>query len=81
LKLGRGRWQDFNPEAAAQFIEDVWKKGRLLAGPAGNGIFYQDDPIGNNVSFDPAGTDFTPFARASIAYMRSFKTTRPSRRL
>ena len=78
LNRGRGRWQDFNPEAAAQFVQDVWEKGRL-AGAGGNGIFYADDPIGSNVSFtDPAGTDFTPFARASIAYLRSYRPPRLS---
>jgi hypothetical protein len=75
---GHGRWQDFNPEAAAAFVEEVWERGRF--GQAmGDGVFYIDDPIGTNVSFtDPAGTDFTPFARVSIAYMRGFTATRAS---
>jgi hypothetical protein len=77
LQHGRDRWQDFNAEAEAAFVEDVWENGRL-AGAMGNGVFYTDDPIGNDASFTHAGNDFTPFARASIAYIRGYKPPRLS---
>jgi len=50
LKRGKIIWQDFNKEAAAQFIEDVWKegasciysnKGDKTITEAGNGKFFQ----------------------------------------
>jgi len=76
---GHGRWQDFNVEAEAAFVEEVWQSGSR-AGVVGNGVFYTDDPIRTDVSFtDTARIDFTQFARESIAYIRSFTTFRPSR--
>ena len=76
---GHGRWQDFNVEAEGAFIEEVWQTGRR-DGAVGNGSFYTDDPIGNDVYFaDAGGVDFTEFARLSIAYLRAFSTYRPSR--
>jgi|tagenome__1003787_1003787.scaffolds.fasta_scaffold20976628_2 hypothetical protein len=71
LALGRLRWQDFNREAAAQFLQEVWERGRLRGpGGGGNGVFYKDDPVGGDVEFaDPSGDD-TSLAIESIAYVR-----------
>lgn len=64
-------WQDFNREAQAQFIQDVWRYGGR-GGDTDNGLFYNDDPIGTDVTFMDGTTDHTQFAKDSIAYMRGF---------
>lgn len=69
---GRFRWQDFNKEAQAAFLEDVFRAGRRVP-PAGTlGEFYDDAPIGPNVEFRPGGSDNTGLARESVEYVRSF---------
>lgn len=78
-ELGRGktRWQDFDREAEAAFIEDVWQRGsRSKSALSGPGVFYTDDPIGNDVLFEDSGTDFTQFAKDSIACMRGYLAIR-----
>jgi hypothetical protein len=78
-ELGRGnlRWQDFNKEAQAQFLQDVWASGTLIGGPTTPGVFYKDDPIGTDVRFLLGGNN-TLLALASIAYVRSFWALRLS---
>ena len=79
-EMGRGktRWQDFDREAEAAFIEDVWQSGSRGKKPVltGDGVFYTDDPIGSDVNFTDSGTDRTQFAKDSIAYMRGFLAIR-----
>lgn len=72
IARGNTRWQDFNAEAEAQFIQDVFRVGRRtdVATP-GPGHFYDDDPVGASVEFDFNGTDRTAFAAESVAYVRS----------
>ena len=50
VKRGKTDWQDFNKEAAAQFIEEIWnegaaciysKKGDRTINEEGNGIFFR----------------------------------------
>jgi hypothetical protein len=62
-------WKDFNKEAQAAFIDEVFKTGTGAAA-TGPGAFYEDDPIGPAAHFELAGKDLTPFARLSIAYVR-----------
>jgi hypothetical protein len=72
-ELGRGnlRWQDFNKEAQASLLEEIFDTGTRDSS-TGNGAFYEDDPIGSNVKFEASsGRDYTGFARASVAYVRS----------
>lgn len=66
---GRVIWRDFNREAQAKLIQDVFDDGKQIPARGTVGEFYIDDPIGLDVTFiDP---DRTAFARDSIAYMRS----------
>ncbi len=74
---GRSRWWDFNREAQAQFVEDVWQFGRYRT-RVGNGVFYTDDPIGPGVVFIDGGTNYTTFARDSINDMRGHTAIRLS---
>lgn len=73
VELNAGKsWLAFNKEAQAEFIEDVFKLGAGAAGIAGAGAFYEDDPIGPAVLFQPSGSaDLTAFARASVNAMRT----------
>lgn len=64
-------WQDFNKEAQAEFVDDVFQYGAGAA-TTGLGAFYEDDPLGPAVHFQPSGSaDLTAFARASVTYMRA----------
>ena len=77
LARGHSRWQDFDREAEAAFIEDVWQRGtRGKPVVTGNGVFYTDDPIGADVTFTDNTTDRTQLAKDSIAYLRGFTAIR-----
>ena len=71
LAGGKTEWIDFNKEAQAAFIEDVYRSGVQVPPVGVLGEFYNDDPVGTNVSFKPGGTDLTEFARTSVAVMRA----------
>jgi hypothetical protein len=74
LTRGHFRWQDFNKEAQAAFLEDVFTTGKKLpsAGSHIPGEFYDDDPVGPNVEFKgTGGIDFTGLARESVLFVRS----------
>jgi hypothetical protein len=77
FERGNTRWHEFNREAQAKFIDDVWRLGRS-GDDIGNGVFYTDDPIGTDVRFLDRTLDRTKFAKDSIAYMRSFIAIRLS---
>ncbi len=69
LNRGKTHWRDFNREAQAELIQDVFDDGEQVPARGTEGEFYIDDPIGLDVTFiDP---DRTAFASDSIAYMRS----------
>ena len=70
-EISRGRilWQDFNFEAQAQFIQEVWRDGRKVPTTGDAGEFYDDMPVGSNVSFMTA--ELTGFAKESILFVRS----------
>ncbi|TMJ17358.1 MAG: hypothetical protein E6G92_13605 [Alphaproteobacteria bacterium] len=66
-------WRDFNKEAQAQFIEDVFRKDKdALGNNLPVGAFFADDPLGSQIQFhwDKLG-DLTDYARTSVAYMRA----------
>lgn len=52
LARGHFRWQDFNKEAQAKFLEDIFCTGRRIPSPSTHGEFYDDDPVGSNVKFE-----------------------------
>jgi hypothetical protein len=74
---GRARWQDFNREAQAEFIQTVWKEGRRTGpAPGGAGDFFQDEqPAGDAIFRSP---ELTAFAKESIAFVRGTPLTRPA---
>lgn len=80
LARGASRWQDFNAEAEAQLLEDVFDQGEHAGAPVGEGHFYDDDPIGFDVKFAP-GKDHTELARKSATYVRDARSWRLSRLL
>ena len=49
IARGHFRWQDFNKEAQARFLEDVFRNGTRIPTGSIPGEFYDDDPIGRNV--------------------------------
>jgi hypothetical protein len=60
---GNTSWQDFNREAQAALVQDVWRLGALSAGSVpGAGGFYTDHPVGPDAVFVKGGTDHTPLA-------------------
>jgi hypothetical protein len=69
---GRGnhRWQDFNREAQAEFIMDVFKSGTHVSLPARQGIFFDADPIGDDVRFFDGAQDRTGLARETMLHVR-----------
>jgi hypothetical protein len=79
LAAGAVKWQQFNDEAQAQFLQDVWLSGRETAprtvgpgaGAIGGGVFYKDDPIGTDVEFTVGTTSHTSLAIDAITYVRS----------
>ncbi len=89
LNRGVTRWQDMDRESQAEFIEDGWRTFGERATPlpaiAGNGVFYADDPIGNDVEYlvpgispGAAPVSFTSFAIETITYIRSLTSFRIS---
>lgn len=66
---GRARWQDFNREAQAEFIQTVWKEGRRAGStPGGAGAFFDDAQPAADVAF--RSPDLTAFAKESVAFVR-----------
>lgn len=72
-EIGRGnsRWVDFNREAQGKFFEDLYDEGRKMGMPptTGDGVFFEDDPIGGDVEF-LRGSDHTPLGREAVAHVR-----------
>lgn len=64
---GNTRWLEFNREAQAALVEDLWKQGAgapaaAAAAAAGSGAFYADHPVATGVSFSKNGVDHTALA-------------------
>jgi len=71
IERGKVRWQDFNKEAQAQLIQDVYNSGRK-PGPAHvAGEFFEDDPIHPNTFYKHKDVDYTELARAAITLIRN----------
>lgn len=76
---GKTHWVDFNREAEAEFVEDVFRLGRTAGSPAtGTGEFYEDDPVGPKVEFLWGQVDLTRFAGDTTAYVRGKRSWRLS---
>jgi hypothetical protein len=76
---GKAHWRDFNREAEAEFVEDVYDKGQETGkDPTGKGEFYADEPVGPNVEFRWDKEDLTTFAAATTAYVRGNRSWRLS---
>jgi len=81
LTRGDRRWTEFNREAQAAFIEEVWTGGQETpTGPVGNGGFYTDHPVGPDTLFTDTSTgdDHTFLARESVHTLRNPWTWRIS---
>jgi hypothetical protein len=70
LKRGHFRWRDFNKEAQAQFLGEVFDSGQQIPPMGSPGEFYIDDPVGDNVVFMSSGIDYSGLARESVTYVR-----------
>ena len=75
LARGHLRWQDFNLEAQASFLDRIFNSGIQLRLTHTIGEFYDDDPVGPNVEFNVNNTDYTVLARESVAYVRGARWT------
>jgi hypothetical protein len=69
-------WVEFNVEAQAQFIQDIWKSGELrdIAGNVlerRNGVFFDADNEKNTGYFKVRGTNYSGIADAAIKTIRS----------
>lgn len=69
IDRGHFRWRDFNKEAQASFLEDIFRQGTRVPTTNILGEFYDDDPVGRNVLF--MDTNDTGLARDSVAFVRS----------
>jgi hypothetical protein len=68
---GNTRWADFNREAQAALVQDVWRLGTMSAGSAaGGGVFYTDDPVGHDVGFVKGGIDHRALAAQCATSLR-----------
>ncbi len=79
-ELGRGhtQWQDFNKEAAAKHIDDIWSVGSMnpldLTLRPGSGTFFlagSDVFLLNRGEFIFNGTDYSDLAIASVKTLRN----------
>ena len=71
IARGKMHWQDFNREAQAQFILNLFNDGRRKPPALTAGEFFDDDPIGNNVEYKRSGVDHTELAQKSIVFIRN----------
>lgn len=68
-------WVEFNNEAQAEFIEDLWKLGKLRDGTGttiqtGNGSFFNADAKKTFGYFKVGGVDYTSIAMEAVKVMR-----------
>ena len=73
LGAGRARWIDWNPEAQAQLVEDVWRRGARLGATGarvGAGAFFETAEDGKR-RFVVDGVDDAALAAAAAAVLRN----------
>jgi len=84
VEIGRGneRWVDFNKEAQASFLEDIYTHGELLSGgvvtATGNGVFYDADGKKTEGRFIFNSVDHTQRANAGVIAVRDDRSQRLS---
>lgn len=81
---GRTKWGDFNAEAQAQFVEDIFIFGSLTTAgilTTGNGVFYDAQPPVSTGAFNFNGTDHTNRANDAVAVIRGAINSRLSNML
>ena len=71
IARGHVRWQEFNREAQAQFVQDVYNGGRRKLSSNTIGEFYDDDPVSGEVEYKRKGVDHTALARETIKWIRN----------
>jgi hypothetical protein len=64
---GRPRWVEFNKEAQAEFLSDLFGE---------NEAFYDADPVADGQVFHWADVDLTEFATTTVALVRSRRSRR-----
>jgi hypothetical protein len=70
LSRGKSRWLEFNPEAAAELVEDLWRDGLL-----------RDDGSASSNTAPRNDSDQSPIAIEAIRTIRSFRNFRLSGRM
>ena len=73
IERGTTRWQDFNKEAQAEFLLDLFNSGHRIPSTSGRGEFFDDDPIEANVIFRHRSKDRTELATQCVNYIRNKK--------
>jgi len=73
---GKDDWSEFNNEAQAEFLEDLWTLGELrdrsgVTLQTGNGAFYDADWEKRLGYFAVGGTDYTEIARGAVRTVRN----------
>lgn len=61
-------WRQFNPEAQAQLIQDLFRFGSRGT-RTGDGVFFEEEPLAADIAFPEA--DHVAFARESVDFLRS----------
>lgn len=69
------KWIDFNNEAQARFLQDIWKHGKLkdkdgITIQSGNGSFFQADEQVMFGHFSKHSTDYTAMAKDAVKSIR-----------
>lgn len=79
---GNEDWRDFNKEAQAAFLQDIYLHGELLREGTvvsrGNGAFYDADGVTTTGRFVASGTDHTERADAALRSVRAAGSQRPT---
>lgn len=82
ISRGNTDWVNFNREAQAQFVEDIFVSGDLLVGgsvsASGNGVFYDADGTNSTGSFKVGTTDHTTRANDAVTEIRGKRSFRLS---
>jgi hypothetical protein len=74
LAAGRARWTEFNPEAQAQLIEDIWRRGARVGATGirtGSGAYFDGHGTPSPARFVVDGVDFSTLADDALSSLRS----------
>jgi hypothetical protein len=83
IDRGHTEWVDFNLEAQAAFIEDIYALGKIVdsfgqAISVGNGVFFDGDTEIATAKFVAGGIDHTVRANTALTFIRGQINVRPS---